>query len=158
MKKSKSKSMLDEMQEQKLLQIEHRCCWLGFFALFIAIYGQQAMGHGSMREVAGEAAVLILMSIYLLVACIRNGIWDRKLRPDLKTNLLLSLGTGAVVGLFWFVVSYTRYHQLVGSIATFFSMMICVTLLVLAALSATSAIYKRRKRKLDQQADRDEKE
>lgn len=152
----KNKSMLDEMQEQKLLQIEHRGCWLGLFGLGIAIYVQTALGHNSFEAIGGESVVMLVMAIYILADCIRNGIWDRKLKPNLKTNLVLSLITGLAVGAFWFVVSYYRYHALIGSLATFACMFFCSTVLVLATLTATSAIYNRKKKKLDQQAEDEE--
>ena len=41
MKKGK-KSRLDEMQEQKMLQIEHNGCWLAFIGLFAVILVQLA--------------------------------------------------------------------------------------------------------------------
>ena len=147
----KSKNMLDEMQEQKLLKIEHRGCWLGFIGLVAVIYIQMAMGHNSLAEIGGESAVLLAMSLYILIDSIRNGIWDRKLKPDLKTNVVLSLITGLAVGGFWFVISYVRYHSLSGSLATFISMFFFSAVMVLAALTLTSAIYKHKKKKLDQQ-------
>ena len=38
------KSNLDEMQEQKLLKIEHNGFWFAFFGLFAAIMIQLALG------------------------------------------------------------------------------------------------------------------
>ena len=36
----KKKNNLDEMQEQKLLKIEHNGCWLAFWGLFIVLIAQ----------------------------------------------------------------------------------------------------------------------
>ena len=152
------KNNLDEMQEQKLLKIEHRGFWIAFWGIVAAVYVQIAIGHNDFTYIGGEATVLLLSSLYVLVDCIRNGIWDRKLKPTLKTNLCVSLVSGLLLGGFWFAVSYHNYHALAGSLAMFAVMFLSVSVLVLAFLSVTSAIYKRKKRQLDQQADTEENE
>lgn len=152
----KSKSNLDEMQEQKLLKIEKNGFWILFWGLAISIYVQLAMGHGGFEYIGGEAVILIAVSVYLLEACIKNGIWDRKLKPNFKTNLILSLAAALFVGIFWFIVSYYRYHALAGSFATFAVMFISVGVLTFAMLSIFSGIYKARKSKLDEKADEEE--
>ncbi len=152
----RKKNNLDEMQEQTLLKIEHRGFLLAFWGLLAAIYIQYAMGRNSFEYVGGETIILLIMSAYMLVASIKNGIWDRKLRPNLKTNLAVSLVTGLLLGGFWFAVSYHNYHSLMGSLATFAMIFIFVTTMVLALLSLTAAIYKRRKQTLDMQADEEE--
>lgn len=152
------KNNLDEMQEQKLLKIEHRGYRIAFWGIAAAIYVQIAIGHDDFMYIGGESIVLLLMSFYGLVDCIRNGIWDRKLQPTLKTNLCVSLVSGLLIGGFWFGVSYHNYHALAGSLATFAIMFLSVSGLVLAALTVTAAIYKRKKRQLEQQADTEENE
>lgn len=152
----KSKNNLDEMQEQKLLHIEHTGYWIGFWGLFAAVYFQIAIGNAGIECLGGEIAVLGVMSLYLLAGCLKNGIWDRKLQPNLKTNLIVSLVTGLAAGVFWFVVSYRNYHALAGSIATFSVMFVFVGGAVLALLSLFTGIYKRRKCQLDQQAEDEE--
>lgn len=152
------KTNLDEMQEQKLLKIEHIGFWLGFWGLAIVIYIQIAMGNSGFAYIGGESIILIMMSLYMAVDCIRNGIWDRKLKPNLKSNLIVSLIAGLVVGGFWFVVSYRNYRMLAGSIATFVVMFVSVSILVLTALTIASAIYKHKKHQLDRQADQEENE
>lgn len=113
------KSDLDEMQEQKLLRIEHNGCWLAFWGLLaamaiqLAIYGPDAPGY-----YAGEWVVFMALALYQGIATARNGIWDRRLRPNAKTNLLLSLIAAVAVAALMFTVTYTRYGSLAGSIAT----------------------------------------
>ena len=54
MKKGK-KNRLDEMQEQKMLRIEHNCCWLAFFGLFAVILVQLLYyGMEEAERFAGE--------------------------------------------------------------------------------------------------------
>lgn len=144
-----NQSNLDEMQELKLLKIEHTGCWLAFWGLFAAILVQTALGNGGIQNLLGEHILLMILSIYLLVACIKNGIWDRKLKPTFKTNLLISLGTGFGMGIFWGILSYYRYHALIGSLATFAFILFSGSILVLLCLSAASSLCKKRQAKLD---------
>lgn len=139
---------LDEMQEQKLLKIEHNGFWIAFWGLAAAVVLQALVG-GYPDHIMGEVAVLLIISLYMLFGCLKNGIWDRRLKPNLKTNLLLSLAAGLFIGIFfwlrlgkWLV---NPLHLLTASaiagIFTFF--------LTLGALTLCSAIYKKRRSRLD---------
>lgn len=120
MKIRKMKSNLDERQELKLLKIEHNGCWIAFWGLLIVMAIQMIVGNDSIKNLAGEGAVLMSLAFYLLVACIRNGIWDRRLKPNFKTNVIVSSIAAVLTGIIWFSVSYRNYHKLIGSIARFF--------------------------------------
>ena len=150
------KNNLDEMQEQKLLKIEHTGCWIAYWGLVISIIVQGIIGSELIGNIAGELCILFVLSIYLTVACIRNGIWDRKFKPTLKTNLSLSLLAGSAAGLVRFIISYRTYHKLIGSIATFVFVMLFTTILCLALLSLSTLFYKKRKKTLENESDRDE--
>ena len=129
MKIRKMKSNLDERQELKLLKIEHNGCWIAFWGLLI---------------------VFMSLAFYLWVACIRNGIWDRRLKPNFKTNVIVSSIAAVLTGIIWFSVSYRNYHKLIGSIATGIIMFVQVEILCLLALMIFSKIYKRRVQKLEE--------
>lgn len=103
------KSNLDEMQEQALLRIEHTGCWLAFWGLLAAMAIQGILGAG-IRELAGEWIVFMGLCLYLLVSCLRCGIWDRTLKANRKTNLIVSLIAGAAVGVFDAVL-FLRYDM-----------------------------------------------
>ena len=144
------KSNLDEMQEQKLLQIEHTCCWLAFWGLVTAMVIQVVTG-GSLREIAGETVIVFLLSGYLCFNCLRLGIWDRHLKPDLKTNLVSSLLTGGFIGVF----SFFRFR---GQITD--PNRLCIACLIsgfvtfgatMLLLSVTAVIQKKRREKLDKE-------
>ena len=152
----KRKNNLDEMQEKKLLKIEHNGFWIAFWGLFAAIYFQIAIGNGGFKALGGESIILLIMSVYLMIGCIKSGIWDRKLKPNLKTNVIVSLIAGLSFGAFWFAVSYHNYHALAGSLAAFAIMFIGIGGGVFILLSLGCAAYKHRKNKLDEQADNDE--
>lgn len=149
----KMKNNLDERQELKLLKIEHNGCWMAFWGLLLAIVIQQALGQGGMKNIAGEWVVFMCLAIYLMIGCMRNGIWDRKLKPDFKTNLVASVLAGAAIGVFWFFVSYHNYHSFVGSLATGAFMCFAVGVLCFIALTIASGVYKKRVQKLEELED-----
>ncbi len=154
----KHKNNLDEMQEKKLLQVEHGGFWLAFWGLLAAVYIQIAMGNVGIEALGGEIVVLILISGYLFVGCMKHGIWDRSLKSNMKTNLIISLVAGLILGLFWGVKSYYSYHALAGSIATFAVVFLSASVLGMFLLSLSVALYNHRKQKLEQQADQEEEE
>lgn len=153
---NKRKNNLDEMQEQKLLRIEHNGAWFAFWGLLIAILIQSLNGGANeFRNIIGELVVFLGLDLYLLVACMKNGIWDRKLRANTKTNIIVSLVGGTVVGLLYFISSYLKYHKLLGSIATGIIMLSMTAILTFIALSACVSIYKKRVKKLEEDGDLD---
>ena len=144
------KSNLDEMQEQKLLQLEHQGLWLTFWLLIAAILVQAILGEG-FYEIIGETVILLIISIYLCVGCLRNGIWDRKFKPDAKTNLLVSLAAGALIALF----TYFRVSHQTNNLSTILASSLILGLftfgLSFGALMLSAKIYKKRRKELDQE-------
>lgn len=144
------KNNLDERQEQELLHIEHVGCWLAFWALFAALVVQNVLGDFSFREVGGELCVLLLLCGYLMVACIRRGIWDRRLRADGRTNLLASMIGALTSGLVLFARHLYQGHISPGKAAAIglfnagFMFVLCF-----AGLTISAALYRRRRRKLE---------
>lgn len=133
--KKERRSNLDEMKEQQLLHIEKNGCWLAFWGLFIAMQVQFVMGKGFLsKELAGEWIVFMVLALYLAVACLRRGIWDRKLKPNFATNLILSLIAGVFVGVVIYVKAYYDFGKTQGALAAGFVAMICVFVLCLVVL------------------------
>lgn len=141
------------MQENKLLQIEHNGCWIAFWGLFAAVYIQIAIGHGGFEYLGGEIITMIILAAYLVVSSIKNGIWDRRLKPDFNTNIILSSVFGLAVGVFWFFFTYLKYHKIVGSLATGVLMFTVTCMIMLGSLSALTAVYRQRKEKLEDESD-----
>ena len=150
MKIRKMKSNLDERQELKLLKIEHNGCWIAFWGLLIVMLIQMIVGNDSIKNIAGEWVVFMSLVLYLSIDCVRNGIWDRKLKPNLKTNIIASSIAAVLAGIICFSVSYRNYHKLIGSIATGVIMFVQVEILCLIVLMISSKIYKRRVQKLEE--------
>lgn len=144
------KNNLDEMQEQKMLQLEHTGFWLAFWGLVADITIQVMMG-GYLDHIMGEAAVLTGISVYMIFGCLKHGIWDRRLKPNLKTNLLCSLAAG----IFLSASFYFRFRDMIGEPGILLA--VCLTgmgsgfVLVLGALTLCTVIYKKRREKLDRE-------
>ncbi|AFM43109.1 hypothetical protein Desaci_4252 [Desulfosporosinus acidiphilus SJ4] len=145
------KNNLDEMQEKKLLSIEHNGMWLAFWGLLAAIMIQICQG-ANFKQFAGEWIIFMLLSFYTLIACIKNGIWDRRLKPNLKTNALLSLLAGLSVSVIFGIEFHLQNKQShsslsIGSIGIF------TFLLCFGALQFSSYLYKKRKEKLERECE-----
>ena len=153
----KNKSNLDEMQEKKLLKIEHNTLMIAAVGLLAAIFIQQAIWTENSLIAIGECIVLLVSALYMLIACIRNGIWDRSAKkPNLKKCVLVSLIASLAFAAFWGIVSYIRYHAWQGSLAAFVVMFVMMFVLLMAVCTVSVLAYKRRTRKLERMADQDE--
>lgn len=95
----KGASNLDERQELNLLRAESASFWLLYFGLLVALLVQAIVGM-SFASIAGEFVLLMLASVYVVAQCIRIGVWDRRLKPNLKTNLAVSALAGGTIFLF----------------------------------------------------------
>ena len=71
------KNQLDEMQEQTMRKIESHGFWLLWGSLLAAWIVQTVFGAAD--KAAGEWVVFMIGCIYMCVACLRNGLWDRHL-------------------------------------------------------------------------------
>lgn len=143
------KSNLDEMQEQELLKIEHNGCWLAFWGL-LAVMAVQMVMRVPGRQMLGEWIVFMSLSLYIAIACLRKGIWDRRLKANRKTNLVGSLiaavATGSLVALYNPYLSEPLDYVLVAGLTGGFTFV-----LYFAALSISMKLYKKRREKLDQE-------
>ena len=148
----KMKNNLDERQEQTLLKIEHNGCWFAFWGLLVALIAQQFIFGFDFKYIAGEWIVFMVLCIYLAGACVKNGIWDRHLQANSKTNLLASLVAGVVFGGILFAAVKIRYGipmttaALSGLIGGVFVFVACYI-----GLSVTAAIFKRRAAALEKE-------
>lgn len=145
----KKKSNLDEAQELEMLKIEHNCYQIAFWGLLAAILIQTAVIPGNLLALAGEWSVFMIMCVCNIAGCLKNGIWDRKFKPNGKTNFLLSLFSSLLYGLYWTAASYYRYGKLLGSMATGLFTALSGFALIYAALNICTRLYKKRVKKLD---------
>lgn len=148
----KWKNNLDEMQEQKLMKLEHNTCWLGYWLLVIAILVQLIL-TGSVESIKGELVVLVILCLYLVIGCLRLGIWDRHMEANWKTNLLVSPIPGVIVGVVGVITSIRNfgYYGFWTSTLIFAMPFFFTTVLTFALLSLSTAIYHKRKEKLEEE-------
>lgn len=143
------KSNLDEMQEQALLKIEHNGCWLAFWGLLAAMALQMVMRVPG-RQMLGEWIVFMALSLYIVIACLRKGIWGRHLKANWKTNLIVSLlaavAAGILVTLSNPYLSEPLDYVLVAGLTGGFTFVLCF-----AALSVCTKLYRNRRNKLDKE-------
>ena len=143
------KSNLDEMQEQEMLKIEHYGCWMAYWGLLAAMVIQMVMRVPG-AQMLGEWIIFVIMSLYICIACMRKGIWDRRLKANWKTNLVISLLAAVVVAVL--VVLSNPYlsepldYVLTTGLTGGFTFVLCF-----AALSIGMKLYKKRREKLDQE-------
>ena len=145
----KNKTNLDEMQEQKLLKIEHNGYWLGFWGLLAAILIQAALNPDNIHAMMGEFVVFTLMAAYMVLACMKNGIWDRKLKPNWQTNLGFSLLSGFLFGLYQAGRYYFRDQYIPGAIGNLIVNFLFMSLVCFVLLQIMSSLTKKRKQHLE---------
>ena len=143
------KSNLDEMQEQELLKIEHTGCWLAYWGLLAVMVIQMVLRVPG-AQILGEWIIFIVLSLYICIACMRKGIWDRRLKANRKTNLVISLLAAIAVTIL--VVLTNPYlsepldYVLTAGITGGFTFALCF-----ATLSVCVKLYNKRREKLDQE-------
>lgn len=99
----KPKSQLDEMQEQKLNKAGNTGMRIAFFGLFFAIMIQLIL-DADLSKVMGEYVVFTILCAYNLLSNFKRGFWSRYFKPGIKNYLACSLLSGAIVGLFVYII------------------------------------------------------
>lgn len=95
---------LDEMQKQTLLKIESRGFWVLWVLLLAALIIESLLGFAP-REMAAEWFIFMGGCVYAVVCDLRAGIWDRRFKPNTKTNAAVSVVGGAAVFVWGFIKS-----------------------------------------------------
>ena len=138
------KNMMDEMQEQAQLRIESAGYQVAFWGLLAAMVVQGIL-HCPPASMAGEWVVFMTLCLYVLVREMRCGLWDRHLKPNLGTNLLLSLLAGAAMAVFGLLV-YDYWNWLMALLTG-----IVTALLVFGGLQLVMRMVKDRRKELDKE-------
>ena len=129
------KNQLDEMQEQTMRKIESHGFWLLWYGLLAAWIVQTVFGAAD--KAAGEWVVFMIGCIYMVVACLRNGLRERHLSDTPPANAVYSLVAAVAVTL---IMGFSRGYR-VGAVFTgVFAGILCFALLQLCA----ALVHKRR--------------
>lgn len=149
---AKNKNNLDERQEQTLLRIEHNGFWIAFWGLEAAVVVERVFFDFDFRSLAGEMAVFVMLALYLGAGCIRQGIWDRRLKPDLSSNIVVSLTGGLAAGIVGFVYTVRRFpDKILGSIASGIVYAIIAFIVCFAGLQFSAKLFKKRQSRLEEE-------
>ncbi|MBQ6961923.1 MAG: hypothetical protein IJP78_13180 [Clostridia bacterium] len=90
-------SQMDEMQREKLLKINGngmKLCALGLLAAILI----QWFLNGDFSCIMGELAVYGLLTMYIVIFYMYEGLWGERIRPSWRGNLLISGIVSAVIG------------------------------------------------------------
>ena len=142
------RSKLDEMQEIKQLKIEHYGYWVLYGGLVVSIVVQAAQ-NVPLAQYLPEGILLVGTSAVMLAAILWSGLWDRTFQPSAGTNAMTALIAAAIAGAM-------NYDYLPGAVIT----AAFTWVLAFAALQAASAVYKKRRKTLDdisEESEEDEK-
>ena len=148
----KQKSNLDERQEQALLRIEHNGCWLAFWGLLAALLIQLIVFGTDFRCTIGEWIVFMILSVYLMGACLKEGIWDRRLKANTRTNVIASAIAALVNGVVMFLRVWLRHRKApVGSVAAGIASACIVFVLCMIILTLAGIAYRKRLQKMEKE-------
>lgn len=147
---------LDEMQKQTLLKIESCGFWVLWVLLLAALIIESLLGF-TLREMAAEWFIFMLGCAYSVISDLRAGIWDRRFKPNTKTNAALSVVGGAVI-LVWGLIKFAEFGMGVAVLLAVF-LGVCTWVLCFATLQLTMKAYKKRHAELENpEEDNDENE
>ena len=137
---------LDEMQKQTLLKIESRGFWVLWVLLLAALIIDSLLGFAP-REMAAEWFIFMGGCVYSVVCDLRAGIWDRRFKPNTKTNAVVSVAGGAAV----FVWGLIKFAEFGAGIAVLLAaiMGVCTWVLCFALLQLIMQAYKKRHAELE---------
>lgn len=157
--KMNKKNNLDEMQEQKLLYVESRGCWFCFWGLLVLMFAQLVIFgiKDAWRYIAGEWLLFMCLAVYIVFECMKNGIWDRKLKPNSRTNLIISAVDAAVFGTLMAVIKMREFpDNIIGSVLTGVILGVGVFIVCLVLLEISKVIYQKRVDKLENEPEDDD--
>ena len=146
MKEFFKRDNLDEMQKQTLLKIESCGFWALWVLLLAALIIESLLGF-TLREMAAEWFIFMLGCAYSVLSDLRAGIWDRRFKPNTKTNAALSVVGGAVI-LVWGLIKFAEFGMGVAVLLAVF-LGVCTWVLCFATLQLTMKAYKKRHAELE---------
>ena len=137
------KNRLDEMQEQTMRKIESHGFWLLWYSLLAAWIVQTVFG--AVDKAAGEWGLFMIDCIYMVVACLRNGLWERHFSDTPPANAVYSLVAAVAVTL---IIGFSRGYWVGAAFAGVVAGILCFALLQLCV-----ALVRKRREHLDDPKD-----
>lgn len=137
----KTKSVLDERETQEMYRIEHHGLWAMYVLLCASVIVQLFFGAGPV-QIAGEVFVIGVVSVAMIIAYARRGIWDDHARPSAGGNALYAAGCALGVGIVVLGMKREVVRALIAGAGTF---VLCFLLLSLLM----AYVEKRQKQQMD---------
>lgn len=123
----KTRSVLDERELQEMYRIEHRGLW-AMYALLCATVVAQLLFGADFAQMGGELFVIGVVSVGLIIAYARRGIWDAHARPSTRGNAVYSVISAIGVGV---IVLGRRRNAAIALAAGVAMFALCLVLLTL---------------------------
>ena len=123
----KTRSVLDERELQEMHRIEHRGLW-AMYALLCATVVAQLLFGADFAQMGGELFVIGVVSVGLIIAYARRGIWDAHARPSTRGNAVYSVISAIGVGV---IVLGRRRNAAIALAAGVAMFALCLVLLTL---------------------------
>ena len=127
------KRVLDERELMDMYRVEHGGFWAMLVLLSAAVVVQLFLG-APLLQMAGELAVILVVSVGMIIAYARKGLWDDHSRPSVKGNAATSAACGAGVAL---IVAALRKSFPLGLAAGAAMFALCFALLELMMATLT---------------------
>ena len=123
----KTRPVLDERELQEMYRIEHRGLWAMYTLLCATVVAQLLFG-ADFAQMGGELFVIGVVSVGLIIAYARRGIWDAHARPSTKGNAVYSVISAIGVGV---IVLGRRRNAAIALAAGVAMFALCLVLLTL---------------------------
>ena len=151
---------IDERQEQELLKLGYISYWLSFWLLFAVFFIQILFFRAQFQQIVGEAIVLIVVTTFWALGCIRKGIWNSHTKLSAKTYLLISILTVILNILVHISGIMIRYgfskERLMNYFPTAITSSICIFIIMYFIMATIGSATKKRRAKLEEKYQDDE--
>ena len=125
----RTKSVLDERETLEMYRIEHRGLW-AMYTLLCATVVVQLLFGADLAQMGGELFVIGAVSVGLIIAYARRGIWDTDARPSTRGNAVYSALSAAGVGVIVLGRRANPWISLAAGAAMFALCFVLLTLLM----------------------------
>ena len=125
----KTRPALDERELQEMYRIEHRGLW-AMYTLLCATVVVQLLFGADLAQMGGELFVIGAVSVGLIIAYARRGIWDTDARPSTRGNAVYSALSAAGVGVIVLGRRANPWIELAAGAAMFALCFVLLTLLM----------------------------
>lgn len=141
------KSKLDERQEAKVTKAESVGMHIAIVILMLALFIQGAI-YNDVAYIFAEVITVEVVCVFMIIANLKIGIWDRFFKHGIKNYLIASFIGGAIVAVFAYTLAVLYGPIRIAAIDALFAFA-TVFIFILLGEMILDRIYKYRKKKLE---------